>query len=98
MSAALSHGFKDYYIWVSSSNSERNYIFSLPEGRWLNGNTASTVATMLQHIMNIQTYNAERVGTARHLKLHADSCSDQSTNKFLWGDYVGRYCVAWTIK
>lgn len=65
---------------VSSSRTNSNYVFGLPEGHWPNDKTANSVCSMLYHCMELLMECDVRGGT---LFLTSDNCAGQNKNCFM---------------
>ena len=77
-------GLKFDFFGVHSSNSNRRFIYGLPEGHWPNNKTANEVGSML--VKCIEYHKRESCfPSSRTLCLHADNCTGQNKNRYiLW--------------
>ena len=65
---------------VSSSWTNSNYVFGLPEGHWPNDKTVNSVCSMLYHCMELLKECDRRGGT---LFLTSENCAGQNKNRFI---------------
>lgn len=77
-------GLKFDFFGVHSSNSNRTFIYGLPEGHWPNNKTTNEVGSMLVNCIEIHK-RMSCFPHSRTLCLHADNCAGQNKNRFmLW--------------
>eukprot|EP01028_Stygiella_incarcerata_P004357 TRINITY_DN1949_c0_g1_i1.p1 TRINITY_DN1949_c0_g1~~TRINITY_DN1949_c0_g1_i1.p1 ORF type:complete len:674 (-),score=154.89 TRINITY_DN1949_c0_g1_i1:1412-3433(-) len=79
--AFFDHTFKIDLFGVSCETERRNYIFVLPEGSF-----PAKDATSSNHVIAmVDTILRNVPSSVRKLYLHADNCSAQNKNRFLFG-------------
>ncbi len=69
---------------ISCSNLGEDKIFSIPEGHWPNTKDASSVLSMVYHVIQ-ELKILSITNLARSIIIHADNCGRQNKNWFvLW--------------
>lgn len=76
-------GLKFDLFDVHNSKLANSFMFGFPECEWSNTKDASSVFSMLRHYMHCEDIPKFSTLNFKTLRMHADSCSIQSKNKFV---------------